>query len=172
MFIIPATGLNALSSEIQTVPLYSPLVHVPCPVRGVLSFCSPSSLPGALYCATTVLLPHTCRLGSLPASIGAASIHMSCSHPTAFLICSYKYCSDHRVVPHMHFALHIMSLPVFVTQLVYEHPLWLLLLGPTITPCIPSPLFLLDCYYSCSRKKDFLSIIVLIIFFWWASRAS
>ena len=60
-----------------------------------------------------------------------SSINTCTGCPADFLICCHKYCFDNIVVPVMCLVLCVISLPVFITQMVYESLLWSLLLGST-----------------------------------------
>ena len=111
------------------------LDFISCLKISVLSRSSPSSLTGVLSYMASVLLSCACSLDSLSTSTGTACINTFSSCPTAFLVCSHKYCSVNMVVPHMCFVLHVMNLPVLMNWLVYEHWLWLLSLGSTMTWC-------------------------------------
>ena len=58
--------------------------------------------------------------------------------PATFFICICKCCSD-MVVLHMSFVSHVIILPVFMTWMLHEHPLWSLLLTSTIALCVHGP---------------------------------
>ena len=75
------------------------------------------------------------------------SLHnTSTNHPAAFLIWSCKYCSVVIVVAHMCLVLCVISLPAFITQIVYElphgHNQWVLLWLATVIGQDPASAFL------------------------------
>ena len=87
---------------------------------------------------TQFLLPAVCGVGILICSNGAACVNMSSNCPTAF-----SYCSIVLWVLHTCFMFHVMSLPVFMTYMMYDCPLCgycLLSLISSITQCIQGPL--------------------------------
>ena len=73
------------------------------------------------------------------------SIHFSCLHeyiiqPTCcllYLLPQVPFCQYH-CRPYV-LCMCVMSLPIHISTIVNEYPLWLLLLGSTVTPCVPSP---------------------------------
>ena len=136
MTIVSATGLGDLSGGWGTAPFI--FIISPC-ILPYKSLSSPSLLTWFLSCVVSELSSHTCSLGSLSASACIAYINTSSSCPTAFLICSCKYCPVNMVVPHRCFVSHVVSLPVFVTQTAYECPLLSLQSGSTVMPCIHHP---------------------------------
>ena len=105
--------------------------HIPLH-RGCLSFIC--SLLYVVSCMT--FDPQSCIscLGGLFASV--SNVCLLSSQPTICLIWSHRYCSADISVAYICSVFLCDESPIFVTNIVYECPLWSLLLGSTMTICI------------------------------------
>ena len=61
---------------------------------------------------------------------------VSINFQVPFFIFSNRHCSVHTGVLHMCLIFHVTSLLIFIPLLIYNLPLWSLLLESSITPCI------------------------------------
>ena len=111
-----------------------------CMLAGILSLFSPTPLNMSFLCVTHVLVLVACSLGILGWSTDTACINMYSNHPVVFFICSHMCCSKIIGVLPMCFIFHVISLPMLVTWVMYDHPLWISLLVPYITMCAHGPL--------------------------------
>ena len=59
--------------------------------------------------------------------------------PVPFLICSQRYYSAIISVLEICLVLCVINLSIFVTLMMYDCPLWSVLLASAITPCIHGP---------------------------------
>ena len=106
----------------------------------------------------------------------AACINTSSNHPITFFICSLRYVSAHVIVGHACFALCMVSLPIFVTQIIHKFPLWSHLLGSTMTLSVHRPQSFIwtanvDPMEMIERFLQ-VSSCLFLYFFWWASKVS
>ena len=92
------------------------------------------SLPGVIH----FLLPAVCGLHVLIFFNGSACINMSSKCQSAFFTCSCKYCSIVIGVLHMCRVFSVINLPVFVTWIIYDHPLF----HASKALCLPTVLLL------------------------------
>ena len=86
---------------------------------------------------------------TLPCSIGTTCIKISSNHPVAFFICDHRYYSMVIGMLCLCFMFCVISLPVFMTWMMYEHPPWSLFFTPSKTHCIPRILS-----YHCTAAVD------------------
>ena len=66
-------------------------------------------------------------------------VNMSFICPIPLTICCLRYCSVIIDIFWMCLVLHVITLPVFATPTLYDHPLWSVLLLLTINPCVCGP---------------------------------
>ena len=165
MSIVSATGLTDLSSGRGTVPFIFIISPHMLPYKGQVVSFFPSSLTGVLSWVTSALLSHVHSLGSLSTSTCIACrtiLQPPCCLAylaKQVLFCQYGFSLDVSCV--------MCNDPACPHYVVYEHSLWSLLLGSTMTPCVHG---LQSSHWtatvdSAEKKGNFLSIIFQIIFF-------
>ena len=151
------------SNTVQLIITYSMPVTSLCTLfdGGILSLFSPPPFSISFLCVIYVLAPVVCGLGILLCSNGTACMSLSSNWPAAFFMCSHKYCVVVIRLLYMCFVFHVINLPVFVTWMMYDYPLWSMWLASSITPHVQSPLTS-HCTATINPKEK--SIIVLNIF--------